>query len=129
MSQPGKKYKADTNHIEFERVEELAARGMTYNQIADALGICTKTLMRHRRKTPDIEEMIKRGRAKGIAQVSDALFRQALSGNVTAQIFWLKINAGWKETTVVENVGKDGAPLIPMCKADRDKLVSAAIDL
>lgn len=114
MTQTGKKYHTNTSDIDFSQVEELAARGMTYEQIADSLGICAKTLLRHRRKMPDLETMIKRGRAKGIAQVSDALFRQALSGNVTAQIFWLKINAGWKETTVVENVGKDGAPLMPM---------------
>jgi hypothetical protein len=34
--------------------------------------------------------------------VANALFEAALSGNVTAMIFFLKTQAGWKETTVTE---------------------------
>lgn len=83
------------NRIVFDlkQVEELAGRGLTYEQIALALGIHVSTL--HARKAADSEifEAIQRGRAKGIESVSNALFENAMSGNVTAQIFFLKNRA------------------------------------
>ena len=38
----------------------------------------------------DFEDAIKRGTAKGLAQVTNSLFTSANDGNVTAQIFYLK---------------------------------------
>jgi|RhiMethySRZTD1v2_1073278.scaffolds.fasta_scaffold1423914_2 hypothetical protein len=38
------------------------------------------------------------GSTKANAQVAGFLFSAAKSGNVTAQIFWLKTRARWKET-------------------------------
>lgn len=45
-------------------------------------------------------------------QVAQALFRSAMEGNTTAQIFWLKCRARWKEQPS-EVAGPDGAPLLP----------------
>ena len=52
----------------------------------------------------DFEDAIKRGKAKGIAQVTNSLFTSATDGNVTAQIFYLKNQdpKTWKDR--VENV-------------------------
>ena len=38
------------------------------------------------------------GETKANAQVAGFLFNAARSGNVTAQIFWLKTRARWRET-------------------------------
>src|SRR6185503_12562897 len=38
------------------------------------------------------------GTTKANAQVAGFLFNSARNGNVSAQIFWLKTRAGWKET-------------------------------
>ena len=38
------------------------------------------------------------GQTKANAQVAGFLFNSARNGNVTAQIFWLKTRARWKET-------------------------------
>ena len=38
------------------------------------------------------------GETKANAQVAGFLFNSARSGNVTAQIFWLKTRARWRET-------------------------------
>lgn len=49
---------------------------------------------------------------KGVANalVAQSLFKKATSGTgqgaVTAAIFWLKTQAGWKETNVTEHTGK-----------------------
>jgi hypothetical protein len=39
------------------------------------------------------------------------LFKNAKDGNVAAQIFWLKTQAGWKEKNYHELTGKDGDKL------------------
>jgi len=40
------------------------------------------------------------GTTKANAQVAGFLFNSAKNGNVTAQIFWLKTRARWRETPV-----------------------------
>ncbi|MFR3634601.1 MAG: DNA-binding protein [Sutterella sp.] len=85
--------------IDLRRVETLASRGLTFQQIAEALGISLSTLESRRRESKDFEGAIKRGKAKGIAQVSNLLFEQCKAGNVTAQIFFLKTQGGWTEKT------------------------------
>ena len=84
------------------KVEELASQGLTNAQIAACLGICEDTLYTKQRQLTEFSEAIKKGRASGIQQVSNALFEAALSGNVTAMIFFLKTQAGWKEPPVPE---------------------------
>ena len=77
--------------LDLDKVEQLAARGLVPTQIARALGISRDTLDRNRKRNAEFEETLKRGRAKGLAQVTNSLFKSATeSGNVTAQIFYLK---------------------------------------
>lgn len=85
-----------------KKVEELASHGLTFGQIADALGICMATLERRRKESAEIEEAVKRGKAQGIAKVTNALFDQALSGNTAAAIFFLKNQAGWRDKIDLE---------------------------
>jgi hypothetical protein len=51
------------------------------------------------------------GRVDANAVIAKSLYEQAKNGNTTAQIFWLKTRAGWKETQVNEHTGMDGQPL------------------
>ena len=58
------------------------------------------------------------GETKANAQVAGSLFKDATScpndrARVAASSFWLKMRAGWKDTTVHELVGKDGGPIKP----------------
>jgi hypothetical protein len=49
------------------------------------------------------------------ATVSGYLFAAAKDGNVTAQIFWLKTRAHWRERPVPDHSapdGDDGAPVV-----------------
>ena len=91
-------------NIDLEQVENLAARGLGTTQIARALGVSWSTIDRNRKRSEEFEETIKRGKAKGIAQVTNSLFTSATDGNVTAQIFYLKNQDAktWKDR--VENV-------------------------
>ena len=73
------------------QVEALAAYGIPAADIARTLGVDAKTLRKHYRDELDL------GATKANAQVAGYLFTAAKSGNVTAQIFWLKTRARWKE--------------------------------
>jgi len=98
-------------HIDLKQVESLAANGLTQEQIAAALGISESTLHKRKQENTDFTAAIKRGKAKGIALVTNKLMESIKDGNMTGMIFFLKTQAGWKETTVQEHTGKDGAVL------------------
>lgn len=99
--------------IDLDKVEALAANGLTQQQIADSLGISESTLYERKRENTDFAEAIKRGRAKGIAVVTNALMKKVKEGNVTAMIFFLKSQAGWKETQSVDlNLSDEAKPKV-----------------
>ena len=103
-------------HIDLKQVESLAANGLTQEQIASALGISESTLTKRKRESADFTDAIKRGKAKGIALVTNKLMESIKGGNMTGMIFFLKTQAGWKETNVQEHTGANGTALIPSAK-------------
>jgi len=96
--------------IEFDlaKVESLAANGLTQEQIALALGISESTLYNNKRENEEFAAAIKSGKAKGIAVVTNKLMESIKKGNMTGMIFFLKTQAGWKETVVNEHAGALG---------------------
>ena len=76
------------------QVEAMAAYGIPELDIARVVGIDPKTLRKHYREELDL------GETMANAQVAGYLFNAAKNGNVTAQIFWLKTRARWRETPV-----------------------------
>jgi hypothetical protein len=103
-NKPPKKAGRKLINLDLEQVENLASRGLGTTQIARALGVSWSTIDRNRKRSADFEEALKRGQAKGLAQVTNSLFTSATDGNVTAQIFYLKNQdpKTWKDR--VENV-------------------------
>jgi len=73
-----------------EKVESLASRGLSQKQLAIALGINLKTLQKHRKINEQLQASIDKGRVQGLADVSNSLYQNAMEGNTTAQIFYLK---------------------------------------
>lgn len=86
-------------------VDLMASIGIPHEAIAGALGIDKKTLYKYFRTQLD------HGKTRTVTKVADSLVRQALAGNVTAAIFYLKTQAGWKEAQVHELTGADGGPI------------------
>jgi hypothetical protein len=76
------------------QVEAMAAYGTPEADIGRVIGVDPKTLRKHYREELDL------GETKANAQVAGYLFNAAKNGNVTAQIFWLKTRAKWRETPV-----------------------------
>lgn len=95
--------------IDLGRVTELAAQGLTHEQIAAALGISRTTLQARKAESEQFAQAIEKGQALGIEAVSNALFENAKAGNVTAQIFFLKARAKWKDRHDAEDPEDDTA--------------------
>ena len=81
--------------------EESAARGLSETQVAELLGISRATLLRRKKDDAAFDAAIKKGKARGIQAVSNALFESALQGCVPAMIFYLKARAGWSDKPMV----------------------------
>ena len=60
------------------------------NRLQKTSGVSRSTLHDWKKKYPDISDTLKKGKEVVDYQVENALLESALSGNVTAIIFWLK---------------------------------------
>jgi hypothetical protein len=94
----------------------MAGYGVPETDIARVVGIDAKTLRKHYRDELDT------GHIKATAKVAEFVFRKATtegSQAVTAAIFWMKSRAGWKETSLHEVSGRDGAAIEVAKHGDR----------
>jgi hypothetical protein len=81
-------------------VETLAAV-LNAEQIADFLGFGRTTFFALLNRDEALSERYKRGKARAIGAVAQSLVTKARAGNVTAMIFFLKTQGGWRETVDV----------------------------
>ena len=100
-------------------VETLAAV-LTSEQIADYFGIGRTTWFAILERDPEVSELYKKGRAKAVGFVAQNLIQKARGGDLGAQIFYLKTQAGWKETQKVEGAGDSGEHVIAYKWLDDD---------
>jgi len=90
------------------QVEALAAY-LTQEQIADYFGIGKTTWFAMLDREPEISERYKRGKARAIGAVAQSLIQQARDGDKVAAMFYLKTQAGWRETAQVDHTSSDGS--------------------
>lgn len=72
------------------RLEGWARDGLKDRQIAKNMGIAYSTFREWKKAYAAISAVLKRGKEVVDYEVENALFKSAIEGNVTAQIFWLK---------------------------------------
>lgn len=89
-----------------EKAEKLSAKGLTMSQIASVLNMGESTLYEKQAQYPEFSESIKRGRNKGIEQITNTLFQKAVEGDNTSMIFYLKNVAGWKDKVETQHTGE-----------------------
>lgn len=109
--------------------EKLAARGLTMEQIAHSLGLGMSTLYEKKADFPELADALKRGKAKGIATIANCLFENAKAGNTTAQIFYLKCQAKWKEEEAVisdDSIAKARAEVLEIKQKEQDGQLASA---
>lgn len=104
-------------------VRAMAGFGIKHSDICKVIGCEKPSLYKYFRE--ELDKAI----VEANAQVAQSLFLRATKGTgkdaVTAQIFWLKCNAGWKESYRVEHTGKDGAPIESVHKLVNDPIEAA----
>ena len=78
-------------------VETLAAV-LTTEQIADFFGIGRRTFYSLMERDEEIAARYKKGKARAIGAIAQTLISKARAGDTTSMIFYLKTQAGWRET-------------------------------
>jgi len=81
---------------QIEQVEKLSSL-LTKGQLCDYLGISEPTFRAIEARQEEVSFAYKKGKGKAIASVAASLLKQAQKGNMTAAIFFLKTQAGWRE--------------------------------
>jgi len=96
---------------EIQQAQQLAAQGLTVEQVARSLGVGATAFFERQQEYPELMEAMLNGRAKGVATISNALFVKAKGGDNTAMIFYLKNRAPneWKDR--VEHTAPPTAPI------------------
>ena len=87
-------------------VTMMSSTGVPHERQAKALGVNSKTLRKY------FKEELQVGRDRAHAEIAGALYKRALDGNVPAQIFYLKTQAGWREAQRLELTGAEGQDFI-----------------
>ena len=77
-------------HLDLNEIERMAGQGLTEEQIAYNLGVHYTTLLKRKQQYSEYSEALKRGRAKAIDKVTNALYNKAVDGDTTAMIYWTK---------------------------------------
>ena len=104
-------------------VKQLSGIGVTHEMICSIANISKPTLYKY------YDEELKLGKAQSTVTVANNLYRMATGDGkeaLTASIFWLKTQAGWKETDVVEinNVSDENERFSELIKSVRQSKLS-----
>lgn len=97
--------------------------GLTDEQIAQNVGVRRETLYAWKKRFPNINNALKRGREQSNFIIENKLFQVALSGNTTAMIFWLKNN--WRDKYNDSQLSKEERKLV----VERGKKLEAETEL
>lgn len=96
-----------------------ARNGLTDKQMCENMGISKDTFYKWKRENSDFADLLKANKDYADTQVENALYKAAIEGNTTAQIFWLKNRRrdNWRDKQDVE-VSGDISIVDVMRKAD-----------
>jgi len=88
---------------QIEKLSGVLSKG----QLADYFGVSENTFRAIEERQPEVFEAYKSGKAKCILGIGRNLIGQCEDGSVQAMIFYLKTQAGWKETVHNQNTNVD----------------------
>ncbi len=90
-----------------EQIEELEHLGSTLSvdQCADYFGVAKQTFYNILERQPEAGRRYRLGKAKMVVDMGQSIIKQGREGNIQALMFYLKTQAGWRETNVTEHTG------------------------
>jgi hypothetical protein len=77
-------------------VSQLVAVGVRQEDLPIFFDVCLNTIRLH------FAEEIANAKLKANAAIARKLYNEAVDGNITAMIFWLKTQAGWSERNTLD---------------------------
>jgi IS30 family transposase len=86
---PGRKRITFTEQ-DYENITKWSGLGLSEKQIADNLGVSLSSIARNKRNNDKFDTALKKGKAKALETITNALFEKAQSKDTTSMIFWLK---------------------------------------
>ena len=116
----------------FDEIEDWCRNGATDKEVAERLGIAMSSFSEYKKEFSEFSEVLKKTKEYVDGQVENALLKNALGGNITAQIFWLKNRRPnkWRDKVepkveeninskeiIVDNIEKEGEDYV---KQDTD---------
>ena len=105
---------------EIHQVESLASV-LNKSQLADYLGIAQSTFQEILKREDKVFSAYKKGKARAIASVGSNLIQKARKGDTTSMIFYLKTQAGWKETQHIQQENKETKQFSDMYGENKSK--------
>jgi DNA-binding CsgD family transcriptional regulator len=105
---------------EQKREVETLAAVLTTEQIADYFSISRRVFFDILERDEEVSALYKKGKARAVGFVAQNLIQKARTGDLGAQIFYLKTRAGWKETQRIEGAGDTGEHVIAYKWLDDD---------
>jgi hypothetical protein len=83
------------------------AKVLSAEQIADYFGISRTTFFEIKSRDEEVSVLYKKGKSEAVASIAAGLLKKAQGGDLGAQIFFLKTQAGWKEKSEIEHTSPD----------------------
>lgn len=102
-----------------EQIQTLAPR-LTQAQLADYLGFSERTLRNIFDRDEKALAAYKMGRALAVSEVAGNLIDRAIKGDTASQIFYLKTQAGWKETQELQVTAPEPFDGFLVARAERN---------
>lgn len=91
-----------------EQAKNYCLLGATDANLADFFGVTQRTIINWRKNQPGFAEACEQGKARADALVARALYNNAVGGDTTACIFWLKNRQkhAWRDRHEIDHSGK-----------------------
>jgi hypothetical protein len=121
MSKPG----LDVTEEVLSQIETMAGNGLTEQQIYRFFGIGHSYWGRLKKKNKDLLRAFHKGKSRTILAVTGRLMDKIRCNDLSAIIFYLKTQAGWREKTTI-NVKSDVKSKNPVLKIDTTDPIEAS---
>ena len=97
--------------IDLQKIEDMAANGLTEEEVAASLGFCRMTITRRKRDDVAFAAAWKRGRQRANSEVTNTLMSLVREKNLGAVVWFEKTRKGYSDRVQQEVSGRDGAPI------------------
>lgn len=89
-------------YIKARKVCQSLKNGAGVYQSCKAAQLSVTSFWNWRQEKPKFDKFVNKLFAGRTQLVIDALYKNALEGKIAAQIFWLKNNAGWQDSPLID---------------------------